>query len=111
MSQKKNVIRKKENSYVKCNEGKHQKNSALKGKSQDGLNDLVSQYAKNQVNTQTKRKGSVALVLVFRQPSIVYFIYLFILLCETNQKKLTQMLDPLFHWWLFIYLMINFERK
>ena len=42
---KKEIIYSKRNSYVKCNEGKRQKNST-KGKSQDGLNDLVSQYAK-----------------------------------------------------------------
>ena len=42
---KKIIYSKKRNSYVKCNEGKRQKNST-KGKSQDGLNDLVSQYAK-----------------------------------------------------------------
>ena len=39
------IYSKKRNSYVKCNEGKRQKNST-KGKSQDGLNDLVSQCAK-----------------------------------------------------------------
>ena len=42
---KKRYLFEKRNSYVKCNEGKRQKNST-KGKSQDGLNDLVSQYAK-----------------------------------------------------------------
>ena len=42
---KRKLFEKKRNSYVKCNEGKRQKNST-KGKSQDGLNDLVSQCAK-----------------------------------------------------------------
>ena len=42
---KEGLFIRKRNNYVKCNEGKRQKNST-KGKSQDGLNDLVSQYAK-----------------------------------------------------------------
>ena len=43
---KRELFIRKRNSYVKCNEGKRQKEPRTKGKSQDGLNDLVSQCAK-----------------------------------------------------------------
>ena len=55
---------------------------------------------RSQVNTQTKRKG-VWPSISFQTASIIYFIM------WNKPKKLTQMLDPLFHWWLFIYLFNN----